>query len=483
MARFTFISTILLAVTISCSQGNHDGGYLNGPLPAAGIIHKNLHCRHDSVFSYSLYLPVADSGLLSGKDQAAKNKTATFSLHPVIFIFDPHADGVLPLTLYRRLADRYGFILVGSNDIENGMSPEEIRKITSALMVEFKTRYPVDSGRIYLMGFSGGARMAALAGLYFQKVGGVIGCGAGFNGLNYPPSFQFDYFGMAGLGDFNLQEMLSLEKPLQEAGFRLLITTWPGKHAWPPEPEMEKAFRWITLNAMRDGQISRDTGFIAEVYRLASGEISSETAIQMMPDAAEACKVAISGLNKLYPVQRIEIRLDSIMKTAVYHRQIKYRESLFRKEEEVKGELMEAIGEKDLRWWKSWFSEHAGNGQPGTGQASQFFHREDTLMNQRIRSFMGLYLYMQAKAEIGKNQNETAEKITLIYELFEPQNPEANYLRAVVYARQDKKERAIEQLKIAKGKGFADQRRLWEQPEFQSLKNEAGFLELAGAPQ
>src|SRR5689334_1247009 len=57
----------------------------------AGKLILRVVCKSDPAQSYALYIP-------------AKHSHDTL---PVIYFFDPHGDGSLPLTKYKSLADRY----------------------------------------------------------------------------------------------------------------------------------------------------------------------------------------------------------------------------------------------------------------------------------------------------------------------------------------------------------------------------------------
>lgn len=529
--RFVYILTSIMALWIlagSCTQGRQFTREAFAALPKPGIIHPTIICRGDHSLSYALLIPESFA-----KSPAALKTpdydTARVPLFPLIIALDPQGAGSLPLERYKSLAERLGYLMVGSNNIKNGLPVDTTQKIIRTLVQEIVTTYPVDTGRVYLMGFSGGARVASLTGLYFLKVRGVIGCGAGFSGNGYAPPFQFDYYGMTGWGDFNVGEVVSLEDPLRTAGFRHHIATWPGIHEWPPEEEMEKAFQWITMNAVRDRQILPDTALTGLISRESDLEVSTNIRNGYLPDAAGSCRFALSCLQDLAPVTSYVKRIDSISHCPLYIRQQQYRESLMRDEETERQQLMNAVFSKDMSWWKermvekqkgskfkdqssktkvqgSKFKDQGESGKEqgrGTneesarvqGKADQmnngrnmtegrtllnshdvdFFFREDTLYNRRILAFMGLYCYMQSGAELSKGNDQTAAKVIDIYELIEPQNPEANFLRARVYARQGNRDLALKQLNTAIAKGFTDIVRMEQQEEFTALKNVQEF--------
>src|ERR1035437_5154430 len=128
--------------------------------------------------------------------------------YQVIIACDPHGTGILPLEKYKDLADKYGYILMGSNDSKNGQDMNTSGVIIDALFSETSGRYSIDSTRIYVMGFSGGARIACIIGLYQGGVAGIIGCGAGFPSTNQAVRFKPDYISIAGNAAFNMNELL-----------------------------------------------------------------------------------------------------------------------------------------------------------------------------------------------------------------------------------------------------------------------------------
>src|SRR4051812_46967190 len=69
-----------------------------------GRIIEKVVCKNDASQSYALYIPIVQNA----------------APMPVIYCFDPHGDGSLPLRHYQLLADAYHFILVGSNNSKNG---------------------------------------------------------------------------------------------------------------------------------------------------------------------------------------------------------------------------------------------------------------------------------------------------------------------------------------------------------------------------
>jgi len=465
---------ILLLLTVSCKNGGSGQEGVKFPLPESGVLHEKVACKGQPGKSYALFIPGNTSlpdPLQSGKEEIHKR------VYPVMIVFDPHGNGVFPLTLYKDLAEKYGFILFGSNDSKNGLPAEEIKSIIDALMNEVHIAYPVDTNRIYLLGFSGGARVAAMAAMYQVQVKGVIGCGAGLGGTEQPIRYKFDYFGIAGTADFNMSEMLQLEEPLSRAGFRHFIMTFPGVHAWPSTEVMEDAFRWITLNSMKDGLLKKEDRFISGVKTVLGDRINAATNNHMLITADDECRKAISFLEGLVSVDSIKSELQALEKLHEYQSQVAYRKKIMKMEEEEKQELMQALQAENLTWWKVKITNYELRITNDIGRDKKT-DPEDTLKNRRLMAFLSLYCYMNANAAIARQNVNAAVKIIAIYEMADKGNPEPNYMRATLFARQSESEGAFAQLKIAIDKGFNDKHRLNSQQEFSSMKSAPEWSDL-----
>src|SRR6185369_9862596 len=145
--------------------------------------------------SYALYLPTGYTAARSW---------------PILYAFDPLARGVVPVRLYKDIAEKYGFIIAGSNNSRN-FSGQESSKSASAIWDDTHLRLALDERRTYTTGFSGGARMAGLIALRCSqcRIAGVIVHGAGYP-LGQKPSQKTSplYFLAVGDEDFNWSEVM-----------------------------------------------------------------------------------------------------------------------------------------------------------------------------------------------------------------------------------------------------------------------------------
>ena len=93
---------------------------------------------------------------------------------PLLVAIDPHGSGQTAMEHLKEAASKYKVLLVASNLIQNN-DPHYLQELDE-LIDDVKKRYPIGD-RLFLAGFSGGARMS-LGYAFNHAVAGVIACGA-----------------------------------------------------------------------------------------------------------------------------------------------------------------------------------------------------------------------------------------------------------------------------------------------------------------
>ena len=182
---------------------------------------------------------------------------------PVIYAFDPAARGQLPLECFKESAEKYGYIVVGSNISRNGPVPPSLRA-GLAMMRDMLDRFSVDERRLYATGFSGGARVAStMAQVQKGRIAGVIGCAAGFPEEENPSAqTPFAFCGTIGNEDYNWVEMNRLDRTLASLDKPHRLLRFSGGHTWPPKDVAMAAVEWLELQAMKAGTRPKDSALI-----------------------------------------------------------------------------------------------------------------------------------------------------------------------------------------------------------------------------
>ncbi|HUR58601.1 MAG TPA: hypothetical protein VM029_12890 [Opitutaceae bacterium] len=211
-----------------------------------GRVLETVACGADPTQTYALYVPTSFD--------ASKQ-------WPVLFCFDPGARGKAPVERFQAAAEKFGYIVAGSNNSRNGPWEANAAAI-SAMMSDVRRYFPLQPKRIYVAGLSGGARVAcqiAIGGI----AQGVIACSAAFPGSEPPDRVPFAFFGTAGVTDFNYLELRRADRELEDRRAAHRVVIFPGGHEWLPADLAVEALAWLDLQAMRAGTLAKDAAWIA----------------------------------------------------------------------------------------------------------------------------------------------------------------------------------------------------------------------------
>jgi len=226
-----------------------------------GTVIPRVTCLGDATQSYALYLP---------------SNYSPDRRWPIIYAFDPFARGKVPVELYKDAAEKFGYIVVGSNNARNGPGAEEMAA-AEADWADTHRRLVIDKDRVYTTGLSGGARFATSFALYCYtcSVAGVIAHGATYpvkEGL--PANDHFLYYVAIGDQDFNFPEAAALREKKEERRAEFKVKVYPGPHQWAPPDVVEDAVEWLELKAMQAGKEKPDSGFVQQQLARTQAEAS-----------------------------------------------------------------------------------------------------------------------------------------------------------------------------------------------------------------
>ena len=421
---------------------------------AKGQIIENVVNLSNASQSYALFLPTTYS----------PEKT-----YPVIYAFDAHGTGKLPLSMYKKLAEKYGYILIGSNNSKNGTSWEDSQIIAGSLFSDSQLRLSINKNRIYLLGFSGGARVANGLCITNGGIAGVICCGAAFPAANSKdPRSNYTYIGLCGTSDFNYIEMRKYDmvdlagRPVKHA-----FIEFDGKHEWPKEETMNEAFLWTELGEMRKDVKQKNEAFVKENILVYSDKIKKAQQSNKTIEVYNLVRKTINFFDGLTDLKEYYTIYNSLKANAEIDKNLKAEEASWQKEEELKAFYGEAFQSKNIDWWKQ--ETASMNKVIKNGKTA------DVLMNKRTLDYLSLVAYMQTTSAL-KQQNLPASKMFCqIYLIIDPTNNEAHYLNATTLAIEGKDKEAIAALEAAVKNGFKDITRLESDNAFVKLKETENF--------
>ncbi len=458
-----FVSAFALQ---SCSSGNDSKKIIVTNIDTVspienfpkGQIIEHVTCKNSASQSYALYLP---------------GNYSTEKKYPIIYAFDPHSDGRLPVSLYKDLAEKYGYILVGSNNSKNGTSWEESQIIANNLFADAGNRLSINTQRTYVLGFSGGARIANSLTITNGSIAGVVCCGAAAPVANSnSPRSNYTFLGIVGDEDFNYTEMRKYDmSALAGHNVKHALITFNGKHEWPSKEIMDDAFWWLELNEMRKDNAIKNDSLISKHFQPALKQIELFQQKKQVFESYKLCQKTINFYDGLADLTSCYANYKSLQSNPEIDKQLKLEEANWIEEEKLKQEYINAMQTQNLIWWEK-------NIATLSQKIKTSKDKKHVLMCKRTLGYLSLASYMQTTGALKQNMLPAADFFDKIYILVDPTNKEAHYLMAEILAKKGKTIEAIKSLNDAVKNGFKDIERLKNDSIFFQLKSDAEFLKV-----
>jgi dienelactone hydrolase len=432
--------------------------------PTPGVVHASVAVTADPANSYALYLPSTYSSARQW---------------PVLLAFDPFARGETSVNLFHEAAEKYGFIVVGSNNSRNFQDPSAAIRLLAA---DIREQYATDPRRLYVTGLSGGARVASSLALACKNcISGVIANSAGLpSGGTTPAPEIADWFLVAGTTDFNYPEMLHLKEALDRNNAVSRFVVFDGPHGWMPKEFADRALAWLQLRAMAKGLTPVDKEFIGEQWdeRLAEAQSAQKSGDILI--AIRAYREIVVDFKTLHDVKEQETLAKSLAESDAFRKAKKNEKAALDLQDEVAmniGNLIAGIGEvPDKR--ATLFTQletAAGNATREQRQSSDPAHK-----NAIARGLASAFAYAveTGEQEMMKKDYFSAKGMFQACEIIEPDSAWAIYLSATAHAELGEKKEAIQELKRAMDKGLTNPKAL-DDTAFDRVRNEETFKQIA----
>ena len=440
--------------------------------PRGEVIEKVV-CEAQPSESYALYLP---------------SYFTPEKRWPILIAFEPLARGKMPVELFRPAAEKYGYIVVSSNNSQNGPWEPQL-EAAQAVWLDTHARFPIDARRVYLAGFSGGARLACAVGLRLKgQAAGVIAGGAGFpQGASEAPSkdLPFLYFGVIGIRDFNFSEMKELDRTLDRLGIVHRLEVFPGGHSWmPPEVALE-AVEWMDIQAMKAGTREKDPGLIESLFesRLRQAQdLGKSGDLAGAYQRYEWCQADFDGLRDVAEVRSKVAQMKSSKEVAkALKREASRERRIASLERDLWGrfqERMDALESGEGNWMDVHvLIQRARESLPKPHDAAAEAKDESIAAERFVLGLMVLNYEKARDALAAKDFSRARENLRLAVQCA----PESGFMyfqlaRACVLSNRTKE--ALEALEKSFEKGFAGLGGIDKDPDFETLRNTREFQEL-----
>lgn len=436
-----------------------------------GAVVERVPCGPELRFSYELYVP------------SAFDPAKTW---PILYVFDPRKRGRQALELFQPEAERLGYLVASSNDTESDTNDSRPSYTAVQSMWEHTHQtLPLAPGRALATGFSGGARLStALGAAARDGLSGVFLVGAGFALPDaVPKDTSFGVYATVGHLDFNYFEMRALDLQLEKLGIAHALEVWSGPHAWPPADVIERALRWLELDAMRRGRRPKDPALIEAVERDGL-KLAAELAAQgKHVEAAEAYTRLAAGLAGLressagaeagkllarpdvQAEQRRRVRLDardSLLLDQAYLRLNALLPGPPGTPERVVPSLPELLRDLDVERLRK------------QAQTAKDPYERDSAERRITSLFVKTSSYMTREL-LGRREHRLAAMALGVAVALRPERPNPRYDLACALALSGQRKQALAELERAVANGFEDGKHMREDEDLKSLRGDPRF--------
>ncbi len=432
--------------------------------PMAGTVHSSVTVIAEPSNSYALYLP---------------SNYSPQKRWPLLLVFDPFGRGEAGVKLFQVAAEKFGFIVAGSNNSRNFQDPSNAIRL---LWADVKERFAIDPKRIYTAGLSGGARVASSIALACKScIAGVIANGAGLpQGASAPGPEAADWFLVAGTTDFNYPELLHLKEALDASGAASRFVVYDGPHNWMPAEFAERAVAWLQLRAMAKGLTVPEKEFIASQFEARLAEAKAAQKDGKVLTAERGYREIVNDFRSFREIKEQQEAAKTLASSEEFRKAEKNEKAMLDLQDEVTRKIGNLV---------AGIHEQPDNRTAFLGQlqsaVNDIYHDQRTSSNQERKDAIarGLASAFAYAAETGqqamlKKDFLPAKDMFQAGEIIMPESAWASYLLATACAQIGDKKQAIQELKKAVDKGMTNAKAL-DDNAFDKIREDAGFKAIA----
>ena len=447
-----------------------------------GQIVAKVTCTQAPTQSYALYLP-------SNYDAARR--------WPILYAFDPGARGQVPVDRFQEAAEKFGWIIAGSNNSRNASIQSSI-DAWNAITRDTADKFSIDGGRVYAAGFSGGARMAILfATQCHDCLTGVIAGGAGFpEGIEPDAKMHFALFAAAGIDDFNFAEIKMLAEKLSRLNMPHLTETFAGRHEWLPSSVAMDAVAWMELLAMKTKLRQRDDPLIESLWNQRLKQAQELEDAKNLYDAYQRYVNLSASFKGLREVADIENKLNQLRNGREVRDALRDEQQQIKKQRELEDKIIDLINHAER-----------GKGRDNNQSPERNTQANDEGFDDRTR-LQGIMAELRRQAvaepdsatrrvarrvisgqyiglvERGSNALQNQKRFDDAVWFFsmatevDPERAGAFYNLAWAYGAKGDKKKSLKALQTAVDKGFSDAAALAANKAFDSLRDDPQYQKI-----
>lgn len=304
----------------------------------------------------------------------------------------------------------------------------------------------------------------------------MIACGAGFQtGLSPDKRTVFTYFAMVGDDDFNFSEMKRLEKTLNKNGVVNRLVEFEGWHAWAPAELCAAGLGWMEIQAMKRGKREKDDALVDRLFTRWQEEAAAFERNNRPYEAYLRLKSLAADFRGLRDVSALETKVASLGETDRVKRAVRQEADQALKQKELEDEIWSYADKLDDP--KTQVAAMAQL-RERIAQVRKDFEATEPSDRRRVvrRALTHLFevFYERGTVKYVDSLPMAIKSLEIAVEI-NPSDPRASYRLACVYSMKGEKRKALEALRAAVEKGFANLRQLETNGELDPIRGEAEF--------
>ena len=328
------------------------------------------------------------------------------SSNVLFIVLDPHGDALLAKNILKPICNDFNINMISPYTVKNN-SFDYIRQIDLCIK-----QYPQENQQIYLVGFSGGAKMAFQYAIrHSEKVKGLIMCGAGIGKL-IKKTLPFPLVMIAGEDDFNMIEQYYSPFDAQILkNSNVISLIFNGKHEWPDSSILKLATEFVFS---KSSILKLNKNKIWSKYKNAvknNNALKSYKYLEMLYKNNPKDKQVYNGLKEILQnksFQKEIIKFESILQTEQKRNQI----------------LTQNLYDKDFVYWRTKINK--------INKIISDKNNPNSTSYTRTKAFLGVATYSLCQREIQNPQSNQIQKLLEIYELLEPNNKEMLRMKEII---------------------------------------------------
>ncbi len=433
-----------------------------------GEIIDKIICQDKPEQSYALYLP---------PDYTPEKRW------PILIAFDPGAQGRIPLEHFKEAAQKYGYIIAGSNNSKNGPWLP-VMEASMAVWTDTNKRFSIDKKRVYATGFSGGSRAAAVFSKFVNHpVEGIIGIGAGLPQELKPAQVQPSaYFGIIGIGDFNYQPMMRLDKEFDKWNVPHRFLVYEGDHNWPPQEICTRAVEWMEILAMKRKLRPPDNGLIEKIY---AGELEKAQRLEEEGQVYRAVfeyEATVMTFKEWKDAKAISDRISDLKQSEEY-RQFMNAEKGINEREDLHRQRFIKTFARIMKYPETIMNLADIYSELGISQLLNKINNKKNINEHYLASRLLTELFIHSVEEGGRYYEKGNYKMAIVFYEIAAKASEykssrlsyVHYTLARFYALNNQKKKALKMLERAVENGFDDIEAIENQEDLKTIKNSVEY--------